>query len=553
MGSTKITISFLILTLFALEVSAQDRYAVFFKFKPQDSFSLDKPIEYLTQTALDRRSKEGISADSLDLPISKQYLEAVGKISNYILYSSKWLNATLVVADEQLVKECSSLPFVDRVELVGIGYTPSPNTRVNPKVFNSFTLQTCAFCGESPRTLKIDENTYDFQNTLLGIDQMHADGFTGKGITIAVFDAGFPEADKISALSHLQTGNKIIGIKDLVRPWNSDVYSENQHGTNVLSLIASNEPGFMVAGAYDANYILVRTEEVATEYRIEEYNWTRAAEYADSLGTDIISSSLGYYHFDDPKMNYSPADLDGKTTTISKAASIAASKGILVVNSAGNTGPGDTSIASPADAKGILAIAAVGKNLEVSTFSSRGPTAQGRIKPDLAALGDSTALIRSNGKVGFANGTSFSAPQIAGLAAGLWEARPDWTKDELIERLLKSASQFDTPDNLLGYGIPNFRKALYGEILGVEEKEIISWKVFPNPLLYDELNIYFGTELNSEFSLFDLNGRVLENLQLTRPNRKEPYRIQLVGLKPGLYLIQIQQGSLIKQSKLIKK
>lgn len=553
MERIKVFISFLFILLFALEANAQDRYAVYFKFKPQTILSLDKPIEFLTQQAIDRRNREGISADSLDLPVSEKYLTEVTSISDYILYSSKWLNATVLVAENQDVKNIKALPYVDRVELIGLGYTPSPTARVNPRIFASYILQTCSPSEASQRSLTIHENSYDFQNMLLGIDQMHEDGFTGKGVTVAVFDAGFPGVDKISAFSHLQSGNKIIGVKDVVRPWNKDVYSENQHGTNVLSLIASNEPDFMVAGAYDANFILVRTEEVATEYRIEEYNWTRAAEYADSLGTDIISSSLGYYDFDDPSMNYSLADLDGETTIISKGATIAASKGILVVNSAGNSGPEEKTIFAPSDAKGILAIGSVGKSLEVSNFSSRGPTADGRIKPDLAALGDGTALIRSDGKVGFANGTSFSAPQIAALAAGLWEAKPEWTKDELITRLLESATQFDDPDNLLGFGIPNFRKALFGDILGVDSNEDIPWKVYPNPLLDDELNIYFGTELESELTLIDLTGKVIEHTHLTRPNYNVPYRIQLEGLKPGLYLIQLQQGSLIKQSKLIRK
>jgi subtilisin family serine protease len=554
MEKIKLLVCFLLALSFSAELAAQDRYAVFYKYKPQESLSLDKPTEFLSPKALSRRSKEGVSPDSLDLPVTQKYIDAVYQKSNYILYSSKWFNATLLVTDAASAKELESLAFVDRVELVGKSFIPSPNARIGSRLFASVTNKYCPPTTESAKVLATNEETYDFQNSLLGIDKMHIEGFTGKGVTIAVFDAGFPGANTASSLLHLQSGGKIIGTKDFVRPWNKNVYTDNQHGTNVLSLIGSNEPGKMVAGAPDASYILAMTEEVATEYWVEEYNWVRAAEYADSLGTDIISSSVGYWDFDDVSMNYTVEDLDGKTTIIARGAVIAASKGILVVNSAGNYGSAESSLTSPADAPGILAIGSVNKDLNVSGFSSRGPTGDGRIKPDLAAYGNGTALIRSNDQVGFANGTSFSAPQIAALAAGLWEAKPEWTKDKLIEALLNSGTQADEPDNLLGYGIPNFIDALYGEILAVEENEdALAWKVYPNPIIGDELNIHFGNSLSAEFSLLDLNGRTIETETLNRATVKEPYRILLEGVKPGFYMIQMQDRSLIKQSKLIRQ
>jgi len=246
--------------------------------------------------------------------------------------------------------------------------------------------------------------------------------------------------------------------------------------------------------------------------------------------------------------------LDGKTTTITKGATIAAKKGILVVNSAGNYGPGVSSLVAPADAKGILAVGSVSKDLTVSGFSSRGPTGDGRIKPDLAALGTGTALVRSNGTVGFSNGTSFSAPQISALAAGLWEARPEWTKDQLMMNLLKSATQADKPDNLIGYGIPNFFKAYYGEILAVEETpETVLWKVFPNPMASDELSIYFGSGLSGQFTLLDKNGRMVQTFKLSRAGIAEPFRISLQGVKPGFYIVQMEDGQLIKRAKLFKQ
>ncbi|WP_425638366.1 S8 family serine peptidase [Algoriphagus yeomjeoni] len=554
MERIKLLVFILLGMAFSGTLAAQDRYAVFYKFKPQESLSLERPSEFLSQKALSRRIKEGVAPDSLDLPVSQKYLDAVFEKASYILYSSKWFNATLLVTDASNVTEIEALPFVDRVELVGRGFIPNPNARIGKRIYASVTYRYCPPVAESARVLATDEERYDFQNNLLGIDKMHEEGFTGKGVTIAVFDAGFPGAQTASPLAHLQSNGQIISTKDFVRPWNENVYADNQHGTNVLSLIASKEPGKMLAGAPDADYILSMTEEVATEYWVEEYNWVRAAEYADSLGTDIISSSVGYWDFDDPDMNYTLEDLDGETTIIAKGATIAASKGILVVNSAGNYGPGASTLTSPADAKGILAVGSVNSELQVSGFSSRGPTGDGRIKPDLAAFGQGTALIRSNGEVGFSNGTSFSAPQISALAAGLWEAKPEWTKDQLIEALLNSGTQADDPDNQLGYGIPNFFRAYYGEILSVEaNEETLAWSIYPNPLLGDQLTIYFGSSLSAEFTLIDLNGRALENEALNRASLKEPFQILLQGIKPGFYVIQMQDGVLIKQSKLIKQ
>lgn len=535
-------------------VSAQDRYVVYFKYKPQITFSLTKPQEFLTQSAIDRRIKEGILADSTDLPVSTKYVDAVKAKADYLLYTSKWFNASVLVTTKAKADEIKAFPFVEKVELVGIGYLDNPNSRLNHSNFPPKETNNRKEEKPSSREFQLNENSYDFQNQLIGIPEMHEEGFKGKGITIAVFDAGFPGVNTASSLIHLQTNKQILATRDFVRPWNSNVYTDNQHGTNVLSLIASNETGKMVSGAPEANYILVMTEEVATEYRVEEYNWVRGAEYADSLGVDIISSSVGYWDFDDASMNYTIADLDGKTAIITKGATIAAEKGILVVNSAGNYGSGVSSLVAPADAKGILAIGSVTKDLTVSGFSSRGPTGDGRIKPDLAALGTGTALVRSDGKVGFSNGTSFSAPQISALAAGLWEARPEWTKDQLILNLVRSGTQADKPDNLIGYGIPNFFDAYYGEILAVEEKpETISWKVYPNPISTDELSIFFGTGLSGEITLIDKNGRLILNSMLTRTRINEPFIISLQGIRPGFYIVQMVDGSLIQRRKLFRQ
>jgi subtilisin family serine protease len=554
MGRIKLLVTLVLFFGPAGSSFAQDRYAIFFKYKPQIELSLNEPTAFLTSKALARRARENVKADSLDLPVSKKYIDQVLTLSNYVLYSSKWLNATITITDATRASEIANLPFVSNIELVGRGFLPNQNTGIDAKLSAAATQKLRIPSSENERILASQANTYDFQNELIGITQMLAEGYSGKGITIAVFDAGFPGANTSAALKQLETNKQLIATKDFVRPWNSNVFQDNQHGMNVLSLIASKDPAILIAGAPDANYILAMTEEIATEYRVEEYNWVRAAEFSDSLGVDIIASSVGYWDFDDLAMNYTVADLDGKTTTITKGATIAAGKGILVVNSAGNYGSSASTLVAPADAEGILAIGSVNKDFTVSSFSSRGPTGDGRIKPDLVTFGNGVFVIRSNGVVGTVNGTSFSAPQITALAAGIWQARPEWTKDKLIEMLLASGTNATRPDNQIGHGIPRFREALYGQILSAEENiEIIQWKIFPNPLDGDQLTIYFGTDIASEFTLLDMNGRVLDRKNLSRSSTRVPYQVSVVGLKPGLYLIQLQDGQLIRRSKLMKQ
>ncbi|MCS5489645.1 S8 family serine peptidase [Algoriphagus limi] len=534
-------------------VHAQDRYVVFYKYKPQSSFSLDRPSEFLTDRALLRRNREGVSPDSTDLPVSDVYIDQVREHAISILYQTKWLNASLIVAESESIKTIEQLPFVDKVEMVAKGYNPQPNERIEIPALESKIKKFIPLEEATSRTLKTEELPSDFQNSLLGIHKMHEEGFKGEGIRIAVFDVGFPAVNTVSAFSQLINNGQIIDQKDFVRPWNDNVFTDYQHGTNVLSLIGAMEEGAYVSGAPNAEYFLAMTEELATEYRIEEFNWLRAAEYADSIGVDIINSSLGYYDFDDPSMNYSYEDLDGKTTIITQAANFASEKGVLVINSVGNYGPNEPSLVAPSDSPEVLAIGSVNQDMAVSNFSSRGPASDGRVKPDLAAFGNGVSLIRTNGSIGPGSGTSFAAPQIAALAAGLWQARPDWTRKELIDNLLRSASNYDNPDNAIGYGIPDFYKAYYGEILSVEEKdENVSWKIYPNPVIGNDLKIHFGTNLKANFTLLDPSGKIISTLQLERNSNKNPFEVSLDAIPSGFFIVQMQDGTDIKRQKLIR-
>ncbi|MFD2200635.1 S8 family serine peptidase [Shivajiella indica] len=538
----------LLLLLTGAQAFGQNRYAVHYKYKPQDFFSLEEPSFFLTPRSIERRERHGIALDSLDLPVSQKYIDQLHPFVQEVLFHSNWLNASIVIADQGNMEEIKNWDFVEKVELVAFGYVPEG--RVSARVNGKSGINK-----NSKSNNNTIETPFDYQNSLLGIQEMHEEGYRGKGITIAVFDAGFPGVDQIPGFSHLFENNQLIGTRDFVHVWNKNVYSKNQHGTNVLSLLASNDPEVLLAGAPEADYILCITEEVSTEYRIEEYNWVKAAEFADSLGVDIINSSLGYWDFDDSSMDYSLEDLDGETALISKGATVAGNKGILVVTSAGNYGNrGVSSITAPADAKGILSVGATDISMERASFSSQGPTADGRIKPEVSTYGEQVWLVRSTGNLGRASGTSFSAPQIAALAAGLWQAKPYWTKDELIERIMESSSLAENPDNLIGFGIPNFLKAYYGEILAIEtEEKEDSWKVFPNPIYGTDLFVRFGNNVESEFYLFDTQGKVLQQSNVRRTSVQEPFYVSIPEIPSGVYILEMQTGNEVKRTKLMKR
>jgi subtilisin family serine protease len=526
---------------------AQDRYAVFFKFKPQKEYALASPNKFLTEKAIQRRAREKVPVDSLDLPVTAAYLQGISAYSQELLYASKWLNAAVVVTDAAGKKNIEALPFVQKVVWVAKGFISRTGNRTSTGVIASI-----------PKKWAIEESyreaaAYDFQNELLGIPAMHQAGFTGKGITVAVFDSGFPGLDKAIPFAHVFTNKRVVGQLNVVRPWIKEVFRDNEHGTQVASLILSNQAGTLVAGAHQAQVIFAITEDVATEYPVEELNWVRAAEYADSLGVDIINSSLGYLDFDDPSLTYTTAQLDGKTTYVTRGATLAAKRGILVVNSVGNYGSaGSSSLVAPADAQGILAVGSVNSSSVVSTFSSRGPTADGRVKPELVAFGQSPVLIRGSGQVSSAAGTSFSAPQLTALAAGLWEAKPNWTKDELLTSLIKSGTQYAAPDQNLGYGIPNFRGAYHGALLGLNEEIESGSSIYPNPLRSESLHIRFGKELRVTLQILDGSGRRVVEQVGERNTIQQPFVFYLSDLPSGIYFLQLLDGKEIAYKKLIK-
>ncbi|NJL11559.1 MAG: S8 family serine peptidase [Microscillaceae bacterium] len=386
-------LSFSLLTCFlagfVYHLPAQEltkRYFVSFKDKTGTAYSLNKPEDFLSPRAIERRQRYQIPVLERDLPVSATYLKALQSQGATVWYASKWMNGALIEADSLTLLKVQALDFVKPEALlvypkasqplknVGIRPSPKPLARFNPLL-----IEKAEDYGKARN-----------QTEMIGADEMHKAGYRGQGMLIAVFDAGFLNADKLSFFQHLFKHGQILGTYDFVEG-DEGVYETGDHGTKVLSTIAAYKKGEMIGTAPEAFFFLFRTEDTRTEYRVEEVNWLIAAEKADSAGVDVINSSLGYTTFDDAKMDYSYQTLNGKTSFITLAAELAAQTGMLVVNSAGNEGSGDWRyVGTPADAPSILSVGAVDSQGGYAYFSSVGPTADGRIKPNVSARGSGT-------------------------------------------------------------------------------------------------------------------------------------------------------------------
>ena len=384
----------------------------------------------------------------------------------------------------------------------------------------------------------------------VGGTSLHAKGFRGDNMLIAFLDAGFLNADLLSAFDSINNRNGIMATHDFITG-NDSVYEDNSHGTNCLSIAAGNMPGYFIGTAPAADYILLRTEEGGSEFPVEELNWAAGAEFADSMGADIISSSLGYSLFDTVFTNgnalvfdHSYLDMNGKTNPSSIAASIASSRGIIVCNSAGNSGGEPWRyITSPADADNILAVGAVDSKSNYAWFSGHGPTFDGRIKPDVVARGDSTLYIHAiTGLVSSGNGTSFSCPIIAGLTACLWQAHPEKNYLQIMNAIRRSASKYFTPDNNIGYGIPNFTYAdLYlSEFNETQLNSADSVLVYPT-LFSDELKINIKSKADDDifFELYDMAGKLVYEDCRKSYVGFNAFEIQLPSISSGVYLLKI--------------
>jgi len=533
-----------------------NRYMVFFNDKAGTPFTIENPSEFLSQRSIDRRAKHQFNITEQDLPVNPSSVSAISTAGADVYFTSRWMNAALVTMNTSLVATIEGLSIVNRVEYIGPGEVLS-RTEIPVTVPDVFLDPPAVHA------------TSEVQNSMIGADQLRGWGAVGTDILVAVFDGGFEGVNEHSPFEHLFSQNKIIAELDFVRN-SGNPYQYSNHGTRVLSCIAGYYPPDFTGTAPDVEVIIAVTEEVETpsgqdsEYRVEEYNWLLAAEFADSAGVDIINSSLSYYSFIDESMDYDYAEMDGQTTVIAQAANLAFERGILIVSSQGNSGgDGDSEstfescnavkewcyMGSPADSPNVLAVGAVYDNETRVYFSSFGPTSDGRTKPDVAAMGWSTSSVQGNGFISGSFGTSFSAPLISGYAASLMQAYPELTNAELMALLRDSGSQTDNPDNELGYGIPRFlhisNELGTPYLLQSDNPEPI--KAFPNPF---ESNIYFENLVNeNSYRVINIKGQTIGMGVIS------PYQNTISidsSLPAGVYFLQIS-GYINETIKLLKK
>lgn len=442
MKNKLIILAILVCTASSVKAQRACKYRVFLKNKVNTEYTIDKPEAFLSRKSLDRRLRQNIKVSESDLPVSKKYLDAIREKGAEPIVTSRWNNTVTVQSTDSLLPDkLSNLPFVAKVEKVWVApdSVPARNKERKKQVTDKLT-KTENYYGPAYRQIQIHNG-----------DSLHAAGFKGNGMMIAIIDGGFYNADAIKALKNV----KLEGTRDFADP-HSDIYAENNHGMKVLSCMATNQPYIMVGTAPEASYWLLRSEDMDTEQLVEQDYWTAAVEFADSAGVDVVNTSLGYQAFDDRSQNYKYRNLDGKHAFISRTAGMAADKGIVVLCSAGNEGAKTwKKITPPGDAENVLTVAAVDSSLVNATFSSVGNTADGRIKPDVAAMGLRSAVLDVDGTVSHANGTSFSTPTLCGLVACLWQACPRLTAKELIELVRNSGDRVAFPDNVFGYGIPD--------------------------------------------------------------------------------------------------
>lgn len=548
----KINLFIFFLIIFTSVVCSQvapEKYRLYLTDKNNNQYNINNPEQFLSSEAIARRTKFNIAITNNDLPVTKMYIDSLRSLGLQILNTSKWFNTvTVKTTDLALLDTITNLSFIQnkyKIEEIS-------NFKNNEKFGN--------IINEKPQNKAytlIDYGSSANQIQMLNGHVLHNLGYKGENINIAVIDAGFYKVNVIPAFDSLKINNRIIGTRDFV-DGDTSIYEHHDHGTYVLSIIGANLPGSYVGTAPNANFWLLRSEDTNSEYIIEEDNWASAAEFADSVGIDIINVSLGYNLFNNPNHNHSYFDLDGNTTIITKAVDIASSKGILVVVSAGNEGSSNWKyITAPADADSALTVGAVDGNGFYASLSSVGPTVDGRIKPTIVAQGNGTAVISTSGTITNGNGTSFSAPIITGLAACLWQANPNYNNMQIIEAIVKSASKYTSPDSLYGYGIPDFGKAnlLLNNINHSNFDYDKLANIYPNPF-NNELNIdfYSADSQKVKIEITSMIGQVVfeKDYKLNLTTYNKILIQELSYLRNGIYTISVSTDKNKYQAKIFK-
>ncbi|MFW5820106.1 MAG: S8 family peptidase [Bacteroidota bacterium] len=526
---------------------APEKYWVQLMDKKGTKYSINIPNEFLSERSILRREKFDIKITEEDLPVSAAYIDSILSTGVKIHGTTKWFNAIIIeTTDSVALEKISKFHFVK-------------DFNTNYSNFSSVSREEGHF-HDSPNFDKKYHESYFYgaassQISILGGTFLHNFGYKGEDILIAVFDAGFNKVDELKAFSHLWEENRIKSYRDFVNP-SSNIFEESTHGLAVLSTLAAYIPDTFVGTAPKASYMLLRSEEAARENKAEEAYWILAAEYADSLGADIITSSLGYNDFPtSDKMNYNFDDLNGDSALVTRAAEKAFEKGMVIVSSAGNEGNNDSGrITPPADGPNVLAVGSIDTAYNITSYSSRGNTYDGRIKPDVMAVGFRTKIINSIGNPSEAYGTSFAAPQVAGLIACLMQATSDKTHHEIIQAVRKSSSQYQNPDSISGYGIPNFIHALWELKKDSGENQHHGFIAHPNPFTaIVELQTTSPDIGIQQIDIFSSEGKLIHsNNRIWQPGEKIMIS-ELQKYSPGVYYLVAHstEGEIV--TKLIKQ
>jgi hypothetical protein len=512
-------------------------YRIYLKDKGENRTDNFAPSDLLSQRAIARRSKAGISVpDFRDLPVSENYLKQLSSKGLTLHCTSKWINTALFKSQSKIdINAIFELPFVTDVKIVKV---PGKKGMYNDKL---------DFIQE-----QADLPPFDRPVDMVNGYSLHNSGFDGKDILIAVLDGGFINADVISSIDELRNRNGIIATYDFVNN-NNFVYNSSTHGTAVLSVLAGKIPGAIAGTAPGADYLLLKTEDVLSEFPSEEDFWAAGAEYADSAGAEIISSSLGYFNFDDPTLNYKYSDLDGNTAFVTRVADIAASKGIIVFASAGNERNNEWKrILFPSDGDSVVSVGAVDGYRAIAAFSSAGPSSDRRIKPDNVTMGVSVPVQTTENTVYRSNGTSFSCPVLSGMAACLLQAVPLALNNDIIEVLHSNADRYITPDSLYGYGIPDLANALVSlqdKYVIIPDEEIIA---YPNPTTGDFNIIFHEQPEQFTIEIISLTGRLLFRKEYPEYSGRTIKITVLQNREQGVYFIRFITPAGTMVQKIIK-
>lgn len=520
---------------------SQEDAWVYFNDKPNAAAELNTPLNFLTQRALDRRTAQGIALNENDVPIYQPYIDGITAANGItVMAKSKWLNCLHIQGSVDDINALTLLQFVNHVHFANASLNSKrPTPRIITPVNKQMDVLTNFNYGNS-----------DNQIQMLNGHLLHQANYTGTGKIIAVLDSGFINVDTTAPFQRLFDNNLILGGYNFVSH-DTNVYSLHNHGTMTLSCMGGYVGGELVGTAPDAQYYLFVTEDVTKESPVEESYWVEAAEEADRLGADVISTSLGYYEFDNTNYGHYYDEFTGDTAFASKGANIAFSKGMIIVASAGNSGGSaepSNHIGVPAEANNVLAVGAVKSDRTYATFSSIGPSFDGRIKPDVMAQGQASVVANTSGTIQTASGTSFSCPIMAGMITSFWGAVPNLTNQQIVDFVKQSADRFANPNNQYGYGIPDFESALNSAQLSVNQNSVGRFLVYPNPVS-DKLFISFpATFSEAKISLYNVLGQII--FEKTIQNSETS--ILLDNINSGIYFYKIKSNSFVQSGKIIK-